>query len=343
MAETNDPGTEGHDEREDSMAQMLRLAGLRPEVAPERTARVRDAVHAAWQANRRRAIRRKVVIGGIGLAAAALILFAIRSRAPVVPSLTPAPETIARSERVIGTPHLERHGERERIGTVVSISPGLRVQGGDVIGTDSSSAVALTTTDGTSVRLDVGSRVRWVSARSIDLLQGRAYIATARGASGFEVHTPFGTLHDRGTRFEVRLEVHSLRLRIRDGLVELKNRNQTVLAQAGQETVVSSSGVETKPLATYGDEWAWTDHLRPPFDIDGRTLADFLEQLAGEQGWSLRYANDELEQAAATVTLHGSVEGLSPEEALGVAISTSGFRYRLRQGELLVSRSSTAR
>jgi ferric-dicitrate binding protein FerR (iron transport regulator) len=341
MADTNDPGTQRHEEHEDPMAEMLRLAGLRPDVAPERTARVRQAVHTAWQADRRRAIRRKLLVSGIGLAAAALVLFAIRSRSPVAPARAPAPETVARSERVIGTPRLERFGERELIGMEVAL--GLRVQRDDVIETDASSAVGLVTGDGTSVRLDSGSRVRWLSARSLDLLQGRAYIATGRGASGFEVHTPFGTVHDRGTRFEVRVEAHALRLRIRDGLVELKNPSQAVLAQAGQETIVSASGVETKPLSTYGAEWAWTDRLRPPLDIDGRTLANFLEHLAGEQGWSLRYASDEMRRAASAVTLHGSVEGLSPEDALGVVISTSGFRYRLRQGELLVSRSGRAR
>jgi ferric-dicitrate binding protein FerR (iron transport regulator) len=220
---------------------------------------------------------------------------------------------------------------------------GQDIRAGDMIATDASSAAGVTAADGTSIRLDAVSRVRWRSARSIELLRGRVYIATATAASGFEVRTPFGAVHDRGTRFEVRLEEHALRLRIRDGLVELKSSNQTVIAPAGRETILSASGVETKVLPSYGAEWAWIDRLQPALDIDGRTLGGFLARLAGEQGWSLRYASRELERAASTVTLHGSVQGLSPEEALGVAMSTTGYRYRLRKGALVIIGSADAR
>jgi ferric-dicitrate binding protein FerR (iron transport regulator) len=338
MTDINGPGAERREENEDAMAEMLRLAGLRPEVTPERTARVRAAVHAAWQADRRRAIRTKILVGATCVAAAALLVLAIRSKPTGGPVTTPILEAVARSERVIGTPRLERHSDREPLGLAVTV--GMAIGRGDIVETDASSAAALNTDDGTSVRLDAGTRVRLLSAKSIDLVRGRVYIATAKAATGFEVRTRFGTVHDRGTRFEVRLEEQALHLRIRDGLVELKDRHQTVVAQAGQETIVTSTRVETKPLPTYGAEWTWTDRLRPPFDIEGRTLAMFLEHLAGEEGWSLRYADDELERAASAVILHGSVEGLSAEEALGVAISTSGLRHRLREGKLLVFRSS---
>jgi ferric-dicitrate binding protein FerR (iron transport regulator) len=337
MADTNDRDAERPEESEDAMAQMLRLAGPRPEVAPERAARVRAAVHAAWRGNRRRTIRTKILAGAACVAAAALIVLAVRSKPASDPVKTLPLEAVARSARVIGSPRLERPGNREPISLAVTV--GMAVRRDDIIETDASSAAALHTDDDTSVRLDAGTRIRLLSAKSIDLVRGRVYVATAKAATGFEVRTPFGTVHDRGTRFEVRLEEQALHLRIRDGLVELKDRHQTVVAQAGQETIVTSTRVETKPLPTYGAEWTWIDRLRPPFDIEGRTLAMFLEHLAGEEGWSLRYADDELERAASAVILHGSVEGLSAEEALGVAISTSGLRHRLREGKLLVFRS----
>ena len=341
MADTHDPDAGRSQENDDAMTQILRLAGARTEVAPERTARVRATVHAAWLANRRRVVRTKVVAGAAGLAAAAAIVLAIRLAPARSPAKSPTPETIARSELVIGTPRLERPGNRDVIG--FAVTAGTPARRGDTIATDEASAAALNTSSGASVRVDAGSRVRLLSAASIELLQGRVYVATAKAASGFEVHTAFGTVRDRGTRFEVRLEQRVLHLRIREGLVELEHRDRTVVAPAGQETIISQSGIETKPLSTYGAEWAWTDRLRPPFEIEGRTLADFLERLAAEQGWSLRYAGSEIERAASAVTLHGSVDGLSAEQALGVAISTSGFRYRLRQGELFVFRSGDAR
>jgi len=341
MAETSDPNAEGHQENEDAMAQMLRLAGGRPEVGPERTARVRVAVHAAWRENRRRAMRTKILVGASCLAAAALVVLAIRLKpieSPVAPGIL---QTVARSARVIGTPRLERLDGRDAHRLAMTI--GMALGRNDTIETDPSSAVALTTDDGTSVHLDSGSRIRLLSARSIDLVEGRVYVVTAKAARGFEVRTRFGTVHDRGTRFEVRLNKGALRLRIREGMVELKDGDKSVVTPAGRETVVTSRGVETRPLATYGSEWSWTDRLRSPFAIEGQTLGRFLQHLADEEGWSVRYADDELRRLAFTVILHGSVEGLSAEDALGVAISTSGLRYRLHDGELLVFRASDRR
>ena len=43
-------------------------------------------------------------------------------------------------------------------------------------------------------------------------------------------------------------------------------------------------------------------------------------------------------EAAAGIILHGSVQGLPAEEAVGVALTTSGLQYRLSDGELLVFR-----
>jgi ferric-dicitrate binding protein FerR (iron transport regulator) len=343
MADTNDQDEAAgrHQEDEDAMAQMLRLAGVRLEVAPERRARVQAAVHDAWLASRRRARRMKIYVGATVAAAAALLVIVLWPRPIQPPSASPGLQTVARSERTIGAPRLERAADRDS--NLRKMAAGMTLVRGDVIETDLSSAGALTTGDGTSVRLDSGSRIRLLSAKSIDLLQGRIYIATAKGATGFEVRTRFGTVHDRGTRFEVRLDESALRLRIRDGAVELKDGSKSMVTAAGHETVVTARGAETRPLVTYGSEWDWTDRLRPPFDIEGRTLAQFLEHLAGEEGWSLDYADGKLERTASTVILHGSIEGLSAEDALSVAISTSGFRYRLQHGTLLVLRPSDRR
>ena len=60
-------------------------------------------------------------------------------------------------------------------------------------------------------------------------------------------------------------------------------------------------------------------------------------------GWILQYANAGVAEAAGRTILHGSVEGLQAEQALGVALATSGLQYRLRAGELLVSRAADAR
>ena len=77
--------------------------------------------------------------------------------------------------------------------------------------------------------------------------------------------------------------------------------------------------------------------------MEGRPLRAFLEHTAIEEGWTLRYADPAVAEAAGRIVLHGSVEGLRAEEALDVALATSGLEYRLRDGEILVSRPAPER
>ena len=81
--------------------------------------------------------------------------------------------------------------------------------------------------------------------------------------------------------------------------------------------------------------------MSPPIDIEGLPLSTYLDRLAREQGWSVQYADSSLARDARGIILHGSVAGLAPADALDVAIGTSGLRYRLDNGRLVVTRETS--
>jgi ferric-dicitrate binding protein FerR (iron transport regulator) len=157
------------------------------------------------------------------------------------------------------------------------------------------------------------------------------------------VRTSLGLVRDVGTRFEVRVADGSLRIRVRAGRVQLQRGTTVTPAIAETETVVNDTGVAVRDLPAYDPEWAWTTAVAPSFAIEGRSLAAFLQNTAAEHGWTLRFASKDVADAAARVVLHGSVDGLRPDEALGVAVGTSGLRYQLHDGDLLVSRVPDSR
>jgi ferric-dicitrate binding protein FerR (iron transport regulator) len=274
------------------------------------------------------------------LATAAIVILMVRMNAPRDTGRPPVEQDIATGERIEGSPVLRRQvdGRREAL----RLSPTTAIRAEDVIETDGSSRAALRATDGSSVRLDRDSRVRLISPTVIELIAGAAYIATSGGSRGFEARTSLGTVHDVGTQFEIRLGETSLRVRVRTGLVEIRRRDGVVATQAGSETTVTSNVVDTRRVSIYGPEWDWTAGLAPAFDIEGRSLEAFLDHVTREEGWTLRYANPTLADVASRIVLHGSVEGLRAEDALGVTLATSGLQYRLRAGELLVSRPAGA-
>jgi hypothetical protein len=274
-----------------------------------------------------------------GLAAAAILILILRMNGPR--NTAPAPQQIvAAGERIEGAPRLQRQvdGRSEAL----PLSPATSIRTDDVIETDGRSRAALRATNGSSVRLDRGSRIRLVAPAVIDLLEGAVYIATAEGSRGFEVRTSMGAVRDVGTQFEIRLGETTLRVRVRTGAVEIRRQGGVVPTPAGSQTSVTSNSVETRRVPTYGTEWDWTAGLATVFEIEGRSLQAFLDHVTREEGWTLRYANPTLADAASRIVLHGSVEGLTGEDALRVALATSGLQYRLRDGELLVSRPADA-
>ena len=195
----------------------------------------------------------------------------------------------------------------------------------------------------TSVRLDVGSRLRVLSENAVELLAGAVYIDTGGETTRFEVRTAFATARDVGTQFEVRLLDGAVRLRVRAGAVVLSGGGRSVTAQEDTEVVMSGDGTESRPIAPDDDVWSWVTGVAPPVDFEGLTLADFLDRLASEQGWAIQYAEEPLAKDAAGFVLHGSARGLTPREAVEVAISTTGLRHRFEGRTLHVLRGEGQR
>jgi hypothetical protein len=100
--------------------------------------------------------------------------------------------------------------------------------------------------------------------------------------------------------------------------------------------VVAANGTPSREqIATSGSEWRWVHELSGPFILEGATVQAFLDWFGGEQGWQWEIADATLRARADRVVLHGSIEGLTPEEALSAVLPAAGLTHR-REGTRLV-------
>jgi murein DD-endopeptidase MepM/ murein hydrolase activator NlpD len=343
----NDRPAETDARDEDHTVRLLRIAGARASVPDARTSRVREAVHARWQVANRRRVMRMRLRWGVGIVVAAAVVLMVGSRSVVDRGSSRSDQLIvAVVERVDGSPHLVTSAAS---GDARALASRDEVRTGQWVQTGASARVALQFADGASVRIDRDSRVQVLSAGAIELASGAVYIDTGRTAGRFEVRTAVAIARDIGTQFEVRLVPNlttssfAIRVRVRTGTVELEQGGRIASGRAGTEVIFSGTGTISRPISAYGPEWDWTASLAPPFDIEGQMLSAFLGRVAHEHGWELRYADASLQREASEIVLHGSVTGLSPGHAVQVAITTSGLRYRLDNGDLVVMRGSDAK
>lgn len=325
-------------EDDDHIGPLLRLAGPREAVPADRMRRVKVAVRAEWRQQTRTRSRRITIGWSLGaVAAAALVLVGVRLAVRDDPAVQSPRHDLATIETLSGAVRLISSSERGAEPTLFQI--GDRIREGDGVDTTSGGLAALRLVNGASVRMDRGTRLRLMSDATMVLDEGAIYIDSgdSRGARSLEVRTKLGVVRDIGTRFAVRLNGSALTVRVRDGVIRLSQSRQSHDARPGDELTLDGSGsIVRRTMPVYGADWAWALALARPFDLEGRSLRDFLDWIAGENGWQLRYADAAVQEKALKTILHGSIQGLTPDEALSAVLPASGVAYRLEDGLLRV-------
>jgi ferric-dicitrate binding protein FerR (iron transport regulator) len=321
----------------DTIARLLRMAGPRPNVPAERADRVHGAVLAHWQravSARRRT--RWLAWSAVPLAAAAvwIVLIATGVWERILSTLPPS-TPIATLERSDGPVHwLNRP----------SPSIGGILDGETTLETGAQGRVALRLSSGASIRLDVETRLRLVSAEDLFLLRGAVYVDTgaAPGAgTTVTVRTPLGTVRDVGTQFQLRASGDAIRLSVREGATTLEHGGIVHDTRAGTELILEEDGkVTSRPVLPFGPEWDWIQETVPYFDLEGRLLGEYLDWIARETGLRVEYGDPSISSDASIVVLHGSVEGLRPDETLGAVLPTCGLKHSVRGESLIVERAA---
>ncbi len=312
----------------DQIGQLVRLAGRRETVPVKREERVKATVRGLWREEVRRRSRRRLTYWTAGLAAALLLAGLRLGIWERPPTEAPPPEIlVATVDTATGTFTLPS-----------STAPvvGRRLARDAVLGTGADGRLALRLDGGLALRLAAGTRLRIASASVLHLEQGALYVDSQPGDETVEIHTRFGVARNVGTRFEVRLGDDSLRLRVREGKVTLDRDGSRHEAEAGVELTADADGVSRQPVAPYGRAWDWVVEMAPAFDLEGRTLAEFLDWLARETGWQVRFRDPSATQPPSTVILSGPVVNLDPEETPRAVLATCGLTPRLDGGTLWI-------
>jgi ferric-dicitrate binding protein FerR (iron transport regulator) len=297
---------------DDAIAALVRLAGRRPPVPEDAARRVREAVHDEWMQTISRRRRTRWIGSAAAVAAAAVTIVVLRT----MPS-TPQPQAAPQRVVVAG-------GQTN--GAVIYANDIYEIANGNTASLAWGDAI---------LRLDSGTRVRIASPTELTLDRGAVYVDSKH--SGVVIRTPIGSVRDIGTQFEVRLAADRMRVRVREGRIDLQHGGATHSAAAGMELDADArGGVTEHSIAKSGAEWEWVVRAAPPIHLDGRTLAEVVATVTRDEGvkpvWS-----DAAARNAASMRLHGDVP-LTPEEALDSALVASGLTSRIDGDRLIITR-----
>lgn len=326
-----------------SIAKLMKLAGERPEIPLSVESRVYHRVQQEWQSATvepnadkvyekvHKSWRRNTLRGAmlrwmvpVGVAATVVITMIFVSQPDPVPL-----RVAATVSRVVGS------------GPVSAEYPqGAPVHAGVIISTGPDEGLSLLLARSESLRIDENTRIRVDAADRFTLLAGRVYADTGQFVyrnGGLKINTEFGVVTDVGTQFSVALTERSLDVAVREGRVDVRSQSDSYAARMGERlTLVRGEGASVTELDSHDDYWSWVIELTPTFDMTNKSLLDFLKWAARETGRDLQFGSDESRMFAMRTDVHGSVDGLTPDEALEAILATTSVRYQIEKDRIVI-------
>lgn len=342
---------------ERTVGSLLQRAGHRPDFPAEDLLQIKEAAKAEWLrhlAEKKDSVQPRQ--GGSkwvwSLAAAAMVLLALgvawRWSGPTV---SPGSAAVAQVQFVEGAASLflaSDGAEPQKLpltndsqippGSILETPPATESKG---------SLVALKLTSGASLRLAAGSRLVAQGPSTVALERGLLYFdedPTSNGGPVVEIETPYGTVRHLGTQFEVKLSEQqggqepNLRVRVREGLVEVDFQGTSHRAEKGVELAVFADGsTQRQKVLPHGPQWQWVQDSAPALEIEGTSAFDYLRWVSRETGLELSFASSDLETTSMDTILHGSIQGLQPRQSLTVVLPGCDLEHQITAGRLEIS------
>ncbi len=333
------------DDDNDSLARLMQLAGERPGISLNIESRVRHRVEDEWRRStsehsgdeiyekvhktwRRTSLRSAILrwVLPVGVAATAIIAAFIMS-----PTEVPTVQIAATVSRVVGD------------GALTSIySKGSEVPAGATIRTGPDEGLSLLLARSESLRVDANTEIRVDAADRFTLLAGRVYADTGQFIyrnGGMRIETSFGTVTDVGTQFSVAAAEQSLEVAVREGRVDVRNDTNEYAARVGERLILDAGmPASISSLDVHDEYWDWVADLAPSFDLNNRSLLDFLKWAARETGRELEFESDETRMTAMrTDPRGGPLDGLTPDEALVAVLATTSLRYQILDDKIIIA------
>jgi len=300
---------------------LLREVGARDEPSQAITDDVRHAVHAEWQTvvaarqRRKRFVNYSMAAGILGFAVSLGIVWRLMAGDPLN-------ATVARIDGTVDV--MTAGGERH------PLAVGERLAADASLRTNGASRIALDFGNGVVARIDHNSELSFASNRHVALAAGAMYVDAVPNAGGDQsltVDTSFGAVRHVGTQYQVRILSNGVEVGVREGRVEVTSPLGTNVGSAGEQLHLSDTGNVTRhTLSTIDASWQWAIAISPAFNIDNRSLQEFLTWAARETGHKVSFDTPATEQAASAIKLRGSIEGLDIETALTAVLSTTPLK-----------------
>lgn len=323
-SKTNGPADGMHPQDDTEVAMLLSLAGARPAIPASLRDRVHERVEREWLAA---TASRRAARWAVPTALAASLVVAVTL---VIDSGGPPPLPVGTVARVVGG----------NAGQASIWTAGRQVRVGDTVRTAANQRISIELDAGGSLRLGEATVLQLASNDVVKLESGMAYADSgpeSSPAGALVIHTEFGTVSDIGTQFLVQVNPDHLEVAVREGIVDIAAEGASYSITAGDKvTIREDRAAEFGTVSPTDESWNWAVEIAPGFEMQNKTLFEFLEWAARETGRALLFSSDEVLNLTRSTTLYGDVRGFTPDEAIESVLATTSIRCAVEATRIVV-------
>ena len=212
--------------------------------------------------------------------------------------------------------------------------------------TTGNSYVALKLTDGSELRIADNTELSW-SEQTITLLQGKLYHNTDDAlpaeVAPLTIATVHGSVQHIGTRYMVSQQGNDVAVAVRSGSVKLSPANNGTAEghtiEHSQLAKINQQGqVAIEPVTAFDPLWDWTFVAQAGFDLENKSLYQFVHWFAEQSGLTVDWQNHESQTKR--VRLQGNIKNMQPELALNTVFQSTQFNYKVENGVLHINKQS---
>lgn len=331
----------GNDNRRDEIDKVLESMFSNVEARPQPPAEIeRDVfLHVEKQLEiRREVIKRRKRVTYFAMAASVLLVLIIQPlffSSPESPGQTTAVGRVVRFSGEVTATGKEGQVSLERKEQVIPLFAGQLLETGSNAG--------LSFQLGSSqkeIRADQETEFSLLSDCQIELVSGRLYIDTQTKSPGnqscaLQIETQLGTVTHIGTQFIVASSDETVQVLVREGQVEVDDGNQIHTVSYGQKGNLDASGIfRSEAIQSYGASWNWVEQLASAYDVEGRSLNDFLDWVCRETGKKKSFKSVEAGTVAKDTVLHGKRLDMAPMLALDLMLQTNDLSWEEQAGTI---------
>lgn len=315
---------------------LLKRVGSRTTPDTDLTAKSKAQVHQHWQqmVHKQKQQRKQRFIWA--MAASILVVFTVSLLTINQPLNQTTVQPFAVVQNLQGTVEFQ-NGDQW-----LPLESSAKINSSTLIRTAANSHLNMQLNDNSELRIAANTSLL-TGDDSIELNYGQIYHDTdmSQHSKPLTIRTSQADINHIGTRYMVSNQNNIVKVAVRSGQVNLKTQDNSDIQTIESEqlaTLSSSGGSTIRTINPYDELWDWTFTAQPGFSLSNKSLYEFVQWYAKQNGLTVDWQN--FESPSKRVRLQGDIQNMTAEQAINTVFYTTQYTYSIDQGVLQIKQQN---